>query len=201
MKIQLSSITATLVALFVVQSNAVIIGSPNSLTNSVISNYRIQPRVLPTDNEPKLIQYLGFVSKNNVNGNATVTVELHPNDDFALERCRVNSLLYEMLNFQLQLYLSIEQTNFQPDLLPVCKRVEKCAASMHTMASRSEAFEERLFSPMLLVLKQLIGTVCDLERKESKMNVNTIVDTTKSAYNQLMALKNLVKTVTDISLF
>lgn len=199
MKLHLSCITATLVTFLVIQSNAVSLGSTNThLSNNVISNYRIQPREPPTERELKLIKHLGFVSKD---GNDTVTVELKPNDDFALERCGPKALLYELLNFQLQLYLSIEKTNLRPDLHPECERVAKCTASMYSMASRSDAFEERLFSPILLVLKQAIRMVCDLESKESKMNVNTIVDTTKAAYNQLMMVRNLMKTVLDVGLF
>lgn len=202
MKIELSCITTFLLnVLFVIQSNAVTVGD-NTLTNSVISNYRIQPREPSPEKGLKLIKYLGFVSKDGLDQNDTVhSVELHPNDDFALERCRPKALLYELLNFQLQLYLSIEKTGFRPDLFPVCERVEKCVGSMYLIASRSEAFEERLFSPIFLVLKQAIKMACTLEKKESKMNINTIVDQTQTAYNQLMMLKNLIKTVADVGFF
>lgn len=202
MKIELSCITTTLLLklMFVIQSNAASIGD-TTLSNSVISDYRIQPKDLSAEKGLKLIKHLKFVSKDDLNGNDTVSVELHPNDDFALERCRPKALLYELLNFQLQLYLSIEKTTFRPDLFPVCERVEKCVGSMHAIASRSEAFEERFFSPIFLVLKQAVKLACNLERKESKMNVNTIVDTTQTAYNQFMMLKNLIKTVMEVNLF
>lgn len=200
MKTQLSCITTALLLnlMFVIQSNAASIGD-TTLSNSVISDYRIQPKELSTENGLKLIKHLEFVSKDDLND--TVTVELHPNDNFALERCRPKALLYELLNFQLQLYLSIEKTTFRPDLFPVCERVEKCVGSMHAIASRSDAFEERLFSPIFLVLKQAVKLACNLERKESKMNVNSIVDTTQTAYNQFMMLKNLIKTVMEVGLF
>lgn len=185
-------------ALFVIQSNAALIGTKNALSNSVISNYRIEPKDLTPERGLQLIKFLEFVPKQ---GNETVRVELHPNDDFALERCSARTLLYELINFQLQLYLSIEKTNFRSDLLPVCGRVEQCIGSMHEMASRSQNFQERLFSPVFLLLKQSIKLACNMQRKESKMNVNSIVDTTQALYESLMMMKNLVKTVNNIGLF
>ncbi len=212
MKIEPSYIISTLAfkLLFIIQSNAAAtIGLTKTLSNSVISNYRIQPNErLASEKEVHLIKYLGFVTKEDgqikdgQNGqNYTVTVELHPNDGLALDRCHPRALLYELINFQLQLYLSIEKTSVQSDLLPVCERVEKCVGSMYSIASRSETFQERLFSPILLMLKQTIKLVCNMERKESKMNVNSIVDTTQTLYNNVMMIKNVMKSVIDLGLF
>lgn len=189
-----------LISVLLIQSNAAT-SDENSLTNSVISNYRIERRESSAEGQ-KLIRFLGFATKDGLERNDTVhTVELHPNDDYALSRCSPKAMIYELLNFQLQLYLSIEKTSFRPDLLSACERVEKCVGSMYSFASRSDAFEERLFSPVLMILKQATRMACNLERKESRMNINTIVDQAQTTYSQLMMFKNLMKTVIDMGLF
>lgn len=204
MQMQPSFIIGALVfaVLFVIHStNGAIIGTTNTQSNSVISNYRVQPKELAAVKRLQLIKYLGFVPADGQKGNETTMVELHPNDEFALERCGPAALLYELLNFQLHLYLSLEKPSYRSDLLPVCERVEKCVGSMHTMASRSEDFQERLMSPIFMVLKQAIKLVCNLERRESKVNVNSIVDTTQAVYKNFMMVKNLMKTISDVGLF
>lgn len=201
MRVELKSIaTLFLSVLFVIQSNAATTGD-NSLTNSVITNYRIEPRESSAEG-PKLIRFLGFVTKEGLERNDTVqTVELHPNDDYALSRCSPKAMIYELLNFQLQLYLSIEKTNFRSDLMPACQRVEKCVDSMYSYVSRSKAFEERFFAPTLFLLKQATRMACNLQKKESRMNINNIVDQAQTTYSQLLMFKNLMKTVVDIGLF
>lgn len=203
MQSELSFIATLLLnVLFIIQSNAAATSGDNSLTNKVISDYRIKPKQSSAEGA-KLIRFLGFVENDGIQRNDSVhTVELQPNDEYALARCLPKAMIYELLNFQLQLYLSIEKTSFRPDLLSACERVEKCVGSMYSHASRSESFEERLFSSILLVLKQATGMACNLERKESRMNiVNTIVNPIQTTYNQLLMLKNVMKTVFDFGLF